>query len=90
MSGAVSSQTGRRPLSTARGSSALAVATPMRNWISAANGKRLGRDFKLTGHQRRAVIHRLDAGDGHREITRHFGVSHQTIGRIAQRHAVAA
>jgi DNA invertase Pin-like site-specific DNA recombinase len=54
-----------------------------------ANGTRLGRDFKLTGHQRRAVIHRLDAGDGHREIARDFNVSHQTIGRIARRHAVA-
>ncbi|KRR14708.1 hypothetical protein CQ12_10740 [Bradyrhizobium jicamae] len=53
-----------------------------------ANGTRLGRDFKLTGHQRRAVIHRLDAGDSHREIARDLNVSHQTIGRIAQRHAV--
>lgn len=53
-----------------------------------ANGTRLGRDFKLTGHQRRAVVHRLEAGDGHREIARDFNVSHQTIGRIAQRHTV--
>ncbi len=54
-----------------------------------ANGTRLGRDFKLTGHQRRAVIHRLDAGDGHRQIARDFNVSHQTIGRLAQRRSVA-
>ena len=52
-------------------------------------GKRLSR-LKLTEHQRRAVIHRLDAGDSHRDIARDFNVSHQTIGRIAQRHLITA
>ena len=55
-----------------------------------ANGPRLSRRLKLTEHQRRAVIHRLDAGDSHRDIARDFNVSHQTIGRIAQRHLIAA
>ena len=53
-------------------------------------GEKLSRRLKLTEHQRRAVIHRLDAGDSHRDIARDFNVSHQTIGRIAQRHLIAA
>ena len=55
-----------------------------------SQGKKFSRGFKLTEHQRRAVIHRLDAGDSHREIARDFDVSHQTIGRIAQQHLIAA
>jgi DNA invertase Pin-like site-specific DNA recombinase len=51
-------------------------------------GKRRGRDFKLTQHQRRAVIDRLNAGDRHRDIARDFNVSHQTIGRIAHRYLI--
>jgi len=48
------------------------------------------RRLKLTEHQRRAVINRLDAGDSHHDIARDFNVSHQTIGRIAQRHLISA
>ena len=51
---------------------------------------RPGRGFRLTEHQRRAVIHRLDAGDSHHDIARDFNVSHQTIGRIAQWHLIAS
>ena len=52
-----------------------------------AKSKRSG---KLTEHQRREVIHQLDAGDSHRDIARDFSVSHQTIGRIAQQHLMTA
>ena len=55
-----------------------------------SQGKKFSRGFKLTEHQRRAVIHRLDAGDSHRDIARDLNVSHQTIGRIALRHLIAA
>ena len=55
-----------------------------------SQGKKFSRRFKLTEHQRRAVIHRLGAGDSHRDIARDFNVSHQTIGRIAQQHLIAA
>lgn len=55
-----------------------------------AMGQGISRRLKLTEHQRRAVIHRLDAGDSHRDIARDFNVSHQTIGRIALRHLIAA
>jgi DNA invertase Pin-like site-specific DNA recombinase len=47
-----------------------------------ANGKSLGRPFKLTDHQRREARKRLDAGDTVRELARSFNVSPATISRL--------
>jgi DNA invertase Pin-like site-specific DNA recombinase len=48
-----------------------------------ANGKSLGRPFKLTAHQRREAIKRRDRGEPVRDIARSFNVSHSTISRLA-------
>jgi DNA invertase Pin-like site-specific DNA recombinase len=40
-----------------------------------ANGKSLGRPFKLTDHQRREARKRLQAGDTVREIARSYNAS---------------
>jgi len=50
-----------------------------------ANGVHLGRPGKLTAHQRREAIARLDAGEAQTDIARTFGVSHTTIGRLLAR-----
>jgi DNA invertase Pin-like site-specific DNA recombinase len=47
-----------------------------------ANGKSLGRPFKLTDHQRREARKRIEAGDTVREIARSFNVSPATISRL--------
>jgi hypothetical protein len=47
---------------------------------SVANGVKLGRKPKLTGHQRREAIKRRDAG---RDIARSYNVSHSTISRLS-------
>ncbi len=48
-----------------------------------ANGKSLGRPFKLTAHQRREAIKRRDRGEPVRDIARSFNVSHSTISRLS-------
>jgi DNA invertase Pin-like site-specific DNA recombinase len=49
-----------------------------------ANGKSLGRPFKLTAHQRREAMKRRDAGDESlAEIGRSYNVSAATISRLA-------
>ncbi len=49
-----------------------------------ANGKSLGRPFKLTPHQRREAIRRRDHGDESlAEIGRSYNVSAATISRLA-------
>jgi DNA invertase Pin-like site-specific DNA recombinase len=48
-----------------------------------ANGKSLGRPFKLTPHQRQEARKRINAGDTVREIARTFNVSASTISRLA-------
>jgi DNA invertase Pin-like site-specific DNA recombinase len=53
-----------------------------RAWAK-ANGKSLGRPFKLTEHQRREARKRLDVGDTVREIARSYNVSASTISRLA-------
>jgi DNA invertase Pin-like site-specific DNA recombinase len=50
-----------------------------------ANGVHMGRPSKLTAHQRREAIARLDAGEAQTDIARTFGVSHTTIGRLLAR-----
>jgi DNA invertase Pin-like site-specific DNA recombinase len=48
-----------------------------------ANGKSLGRPFKLTEHQRREAIRRRDRGDETlAEIGRSYNVGPQTISRL--------
>jgi DNA invertase Pin-like site-specific DNA recombinase len=48
-----------------------------------ANGVKLGRKPKLTHHQRREALARLEAGkETQKEIARSYNVSHQTIGRL--------
>jgi len=47
-----------------------------------ARGVHLGRPPKLTPHQRREAIARLDAGEAQIDVARTFGVSHTTIGRL--------
>jgi DNA invertase Pin-like site-specific DNA recombinase len=48
-----------------------------------ANGKSLGRPFKLTEHQRREARKRVQAGDTVREIARSYNVNASTISRLA-------
>jgi DNA invertase Pin-like site-specific DNA recombinase len=48
-----------------------------------ANGKSLGRPFKLTPHQQREAIKRRDTGEPGRDIARSFNVSHSAISRLA-------
>ena len=49
-----------------------------------ANGKSLGRPFKMTPHQRREAIKRRDRGEeSQAEIGRSYNVSAATISRLA-------
>jgi DNA invertase Pin-like site-specific DNA recombinase len=52
-----------------------------------AEGKRFGRKWKLTLHQRREAIARRDAGESYPAIARSFNVSHTVIMRICERRA---
>jgi DNA invertase Pin-like site-specific DNA recombinase len=47
-----------------------------------ANGKSLGRPFKLTPHQRQEARKRLEGGDTVREVSRSLNVSPATISRL--------
>ena len=47
-----------------------------------ANGKSLGRPFKLTEHQRREAIKRRESGELLTEIARSYNVSAATISRL--------
>jgi DNA invertase Pin-like site-specific DNA recombinase len=47
-----------------------------------ANGKSLGRKFKLTAHQQQEAIRRRDLGEAVREIARTYNVSPSTISRL--------
>jgi DNA invertase Pin-like site-specific DNA recombinase len=47
-----------------------------------ANGKSLGRRFKLTPHQQQEAIHRRDEGEAVRQIARTYNVSPSTILRL--------
>jgi DNA invertase Pin-like site-specific DNA recombinase len=48
-----------------------------------ARGVKLGRNPKLTPHQRREAIARREAGETLMEIARSYNVSHSTISRLA-------
>ena len=48
-----------------------------------ARGVHMGRPSKLTPHQRREAIARLDAGESQSDVARSYGVAHTTIGRLA-------
>jgi Helix-turn-helix domain/Resolvase, N terminal domain len=50
-----------------------------------ARGVRFGRPRKLTPHQRREALARLDAGETQAEIARTYNVDASTIGRLLQR-----
>ncbi|UGY16721.1 recombinase family protein [Bradyrhizobium septentrionale] len=52
-----------------------------------AEGRKFGRKHKLTIHQQREVMARLDAGEAMRAIARSYAVNHTTISRLADRHA---
>jgi len=55
-----------------------------------AEGKSIGgRKPKLTPHQHKEILARLDAGEGTRQVARSYNVDHSTISRMASR-AVAA
>jgi DNA invertase Pin-like site-specific DNA recombinase len=45
-------------------------------------GKRMGREPKLTTHQRRSVRTRLASGASTRDIAKNFAVHHATIARL--------
>lgn len=45
-------------------------------------GVKMGRPPKLTAHQIKEALHRHDAGEPMREITRSYNVSHSTISRM--------
>jgi DNA invertase Pin-like site-specific DNA recombinase len=47
-----------------------------------AKGVKFGRPSKLTPHQRREAIARLDAGETQSDVARSYGVAHTTIGRL--------
>lgn len=47
-----------------------------------AQGKSLGRKFKLTPHQRQEALARREAGELITEIARSYNVSHSTISRL--------
>ncbi|WP_315766319.1 MULTISPECIES: recombinase family protein [unclassified Bradyrhizobium] len=47
-----------------------------------ARGQRMGRRPKLTAHQRREALERLNAGDSVVEVARSYAVSHSTISRL--------
>jgi DNA invertase Pin-like site-specific DNA recombinase len=48
-----------------------------------ARGVKLGRNPKLTEHQKREAIKRRDKGEAVREIARSYAVSHSTISRLS-------
>jgi DNA invertase Pin-like site-specific DNA recombinase len=50
-----------------------------------AKGVRFGRPPKLTAHQRREALHRMDAGDSIVDLARTFGVDRATLYRIQNR-----
>jgi DNA invertase Pin-like site-specific DNA recombinase len=54
-----------------------------------AAGVHMGRPPKLTNHQQREVLARLDRGETLIEIARSYAVSHMTISRIKAQHAAA-
>jgi DNA invertase Pin-like site-specific DNA recombinase len=47
-----------------------------------ANGKSLGRPFKMTGHQRKEALPRRERGELLTEIARSHNVSAATISRL--------
>ena len=48
-----------------------------------AQGVKMGRKPKLTPHQRREALERLEKGEATRAVARSFNVSHSTISRLA-------
>ena len=48
-----------------------------------ANGVKLGRNFKLTPHQRKEALARRDRGETLMDIARTYNVSHSTISRLS-------
>jgi DNA invertase Pin-like site-specific DNA recombinase len=55
-----------------------------------AAGVHMGRPPKLTKHQQRQVLARLDRGETLTEIARSYAVSHMTISRIKAQYAAAS
>jgi DNA invertase Pin-like site-specific DNA recombinase len=53
-----------------------------------AEGVRFGRKPKLTPHQQREALRRIDAGEAMREVARTFNVDHATISRLAARREI--
>jgi DNA invertase Pin-like site-specific DNA recombinase len=47
-----------------------------------AKGVRFGRKPKLTGHQRREALERIEAGETQRSVARSYNVSQATISRL--------
>lgn len=52
-----------------------------------AEGKRMGRDFKLTPHQRKEVLERLKGGESARDLGKVFNIDHSCISRMAKKMA---
>jgi DNA invertase Pin-like site-specific DNA recombinase len=50
---------------------------------SKANGKSLGRPFKMTKHQRQEALARREKGELLKEIARSYNVSAATISRLS-------
>jgi hypothetical protein len=50
-----------------------------------AEGKRFGRKPKLTKHQAREVLKRVEAGEPMRDIALSYNVDHSTISRLRSR-----
>jgi DNA invertase Pin-like site-specific DNA recombinase len=48
-----------------------------------ARGVKFGRPSKLSPHQRREALARLNAGETQADIARSYGVAHTTVGRLA-------
>jgi len=48
-----------------------------------AAGVKMGRKPKLTPHQAKEALHRVDAGERMRDIARGYNVSHSTISRLS-------
>lgn len=48
-----------------------------------AAGVKMGRPPKLTPHQRKEALRRVDAGERMRDIARSYNVSHSTISRLS-------
>jgi DNA invertase Pin-like site-specific DNA recombinase len=47
-----------------------------------ARGVKFGRPAKLSPHQRREAMARLNAGESQSDVARSYGVAHTTIGRL--------